>query len=113
MGSESPTLATAIGLCVAVALSIGACRPTPEPQVHEVTIDATSYSPRNLEVRVGDTVIWTNHDLLVHTVTARNGTFDSTDIAAGASWRTEVPRPGGFDYFCLYHPTMEGSLSAR
>ena len=105
-------LGASSGLTVLVALSAG-CGSDFSPQVHEVVIDATSYSPQTLEVSAGDSVVWTNRDMLVHTVTARDGAFDSKDIASGESWRYEVFTPGDLDYLCLYHPTMRGLLRAR
>lgn len=84
-----------------------------EPRRHTVTIDATSYSPKTLTVRVGDTIVWVNNDLFPHTVTAKTGRFDSGDIAAGESWTYTVKAEGMFGYFCTYHTTMKGTLRIR
>src|SRR5262249_36113297 len=48
-----------------------------KPQ-HSVVIDASSFQPDYLIVGAGDTVIWINRDFFPHTVTAMNGSFDST-----------------------------------
>ena len=85
----------------------------PELRRHTVTIDATSYSPKTLTVRVGDTIVWVNEDLFPHTVTAKTGRFDSGDIAAGESWTYTVKAEGMFGYFCTYHTTMKGTLRIR
>jgi plastocyanin len=81
---------------------------------HTVKIDGTGFDPETLEVKVGDTVVWVNHDPFPHTATSRvAGVFDSKEIAAGKSWRFKVTRKGEFAYTCAIHPTMKGTLQAR
>jgi plastocyanin len=92
-----------------LALPLG-CGGARQPVTHTVHVDATAFSPAVLDVRVGDTVVWVNDDLLVHTVTGDSGGLASGDIAAGASWRYTAEHAGGFDYRCDYHPTMKGTL---
>ena len=83
------------------------------PATHTVTIDATTYLPKTVTVALGDKVVWVNKDLLVHTVTAKDGSFDSRDIPAGGSW-TFVPSAAGLTaYACTYHTTMRGTLRVR
>ena len=95
------------------AIRAMAAEQRPEPRRHTVTIDATSYGPKTLTVSVGDTIVWVNKDMFPHTVTARTGSFDSGDIAAGKSWTHTVKAEGLFAYFCTYHPTMKGTLRIR
>jgi plastocyanin len=52
-------------------------------------------------------------DLVAHTVTARDGSFDSGNLAAGASWSTVAARAGRLDYACSLHPTMNARLVVR
>jgi plastocyanin len=80
-----------------------------KPATHTVVMDATAYSPASLTVKRGDMVTWTNKDPFPHTVTAA-GAFDSKDIAAGKSWKYVARKAGRFDYVCIYHPTMKGTL---
>jgi len=42
-------------------------------------------------------------------VTAK-GTFDSSSIAAGATWQYTAAKNGRFDYVCAFHPTMKATL---
>ncbi len=57
----------------------------------------------------GDTVEWTNSDILQHTATATDGSFDG-DLPAGATGRTILKRAGGVTYVCRFHPGMKGRL---
>lgn len=59
-----------------------ACSAKAEPKTYQVEIRGMQFVPASLTVKVGDTVVWTNHDVLPHTVTAA-GAFDSQAIAAG------------------------------
>ena len=54
-----------------------------------------------------------NKDLVAHTVTAKNGTFDSKEIAPGKSWTFTPKDRGQFDYKCTLHPTMKGTLVVK
>ena len=61
-------------------------------------------------VRVGDTVRWVNKDPFPHTVTSKEGGFDSHEIASGKSWRYRARKAGVFPYVCTLHPTMKATL---
>ncbi|MBW8757043.1 MAG: cupredoxin family copper-binding protein [Burkholderiales bacterium] len=76
-----------------------------------VAIDGMRFVPAALAVRPGDRVTWINKDLVPHTVTARDGRFDSKAIAAGASFTWTASGKGHVDYACLYHPTMVATLT--
>ena len=54
------------------------------------------------------TLVFTNHDIVPHTATARDTSWHTGDIAANATARIVVT--GNADYFCLYHPTMTASV---
>jgi plastocyanin len=77
-----------------------------------VTIDGASFSPADLTVKAGDTIVWVNKDLLAHTATAKNGTFNSKVIEPGKSWRFVAKAKGSFPYTCSFHP-MNGTLTVR
>jgi plastocyanin len=96
---------------VAVSASVGIA--TREPIVHPVLIEGTSFTPQSLTVTPGDTIVWTNRDPFPHTVTARNGQFDSRIIAEEHSWTYTAKRKGEFPYFCALRQTMTGVLIVK
>jgi len=69
-------------------------------------------SPAEMSAKVGDTVEWTNNDVVVHTATARNGDFDVT-LPAKKSASTVLKKAGTVDYYCRYHPNMKASLKVE
>lgn len=78
-----------------------------------VVIENMQFAPATLQVRRGERIVWTNQDLVPHTVTARDGSFDSHAIAPGASWSLVASKAGAVDYACLYHAAMVAHLVVR
>jgi plastocyanin len=101
--------AAAVG---AMLLLISSCGPSRTRVTHRVEITAMRFEPALIQVAVGDTVRWTNVDLVPHTATSREGTFDSGDLPPGSFWAVVVAHGGILDYTCRYHPVMKGSIVA-
>jgi plastocyanin len=100
----------------ALCLALAGCGSKHEPKTYQVEIRGMQFVPASLTVDVGDTVVWTNHDVLPHTVTSgipAPTAFDSKEIAAKAQWTLTVSAAGEYNYACTYHPTMLGKLVAR
>jgi plastocyanin len=81
-----------------------------KPVTHQVVIDGVQFKPQELTVKVGESIVWVNHDPFPHTVTAAGKQFDSHEIAAGKSWMYKTTKAGVFAYACTLHPTMLGTL---
>jgi plastocyanin len=97
-----------------VLAGAAACSSSSGPRTHQVAIRDMQFTPAELTVAVGDTIVWTNDDLVPHTVTSKPpGTFDSTQLDSHAQWRYVVTAAGAFPYVCTYHPTMHGTITAR
>lgn len=84
-----------------------------KPVTHTVTIEAVAFQPDTLTVKPGDTVVWVNKDPFPHTVTSKDGGFDSQSLQAGESWKYVVKGTGDFAYICTFHPTMKGILRVK
>ena len=94
---------------------VAACSGKPAPhesQTFQVEIRGMQFVPPALHVHKGDLVVWTNRDIVPHTVTSA-GWFDSGPLAPGQSWSHAVTEDLDFDYVCTMHPTMHGQLLAR
>jgi plastocyanin len=74
----------------------------------EVSIDKLVFRPAEIIAAVGDTIEWTNHDVMVHTATADGG-FDVL-IPPHKSASTIVTTAGTLDYYCRFHPNMRGRI---
>lgn len=80
------------------------------PTVHKVEIKSFVFVPQKLDIRVGDTVEWTNTDLAPHTATEVNKSWDTGGLRNGATGRITFMASGTMSYFCIYHPHMKGSV---
>jgi plastocyanin len=75
------------------------------------------YQPNTTQVKVGDTVGWTNDDDTLHTVTSGLGTdenagasFDSGMMGTGKIFEHTFTTAGEYPYFCILHPDMTGKV---
>ena len=83
--------------------------PSPSgPVTRDVRIGDLFFSPSTLDLRVGDTVAWTNAGRAPHTATS--GSFDSGRLASGGTFRWTAAAAGTIAYGCTLHPEMTGTL---
>lgn len=78
---------------------------------HRVVIEEMQFAPARLTVAPGDTVSWINRDVVPHTATAADRSWDSGTLEQGDRWSLVVEDGGSIDYTCLFHPTMSGRLA--
>ena len=108
MPSISPTPSDRRTLTVGLAaFLLGGCAAA-KPRTLHVTVAQMAFTPKVLQARVGDTVVWTNNDIVPHTATAAGG-FD-IDLPVKGGGQTALNRPGTIDYACSYHPSMTGRI---
>lgn len=84
------------------------------------TLSDKAFSPNNMKVKVGNTIVWTNDDSTIHTVTSGSPNtpdagqvFDSgltSLISPSKTFSHKFTSPGEFSYFCRLHPTMIGEI---
>jgi len=77
------------------------------------------YLPADITINAGDTVEWINGDTAAHTVTGGSpadgpsGVFDSSLVMADATFAFTFDNTGSYDYFCMVHPWMVGSVTVN
>ena len=77
------------------------------------------FSPADITINAGDTVEWDNVDTAAHTVTSGSpkegpsGIFDSSLLMADATYAFTFEDAGDYDYFCMVHPWMIGSVTVN
>lgn len=82
-----------------------------QPSEASVEILRFTFQPSSITVSAGTTIIWTNLDPVVHTVTADDGSFDSGSIASNdGRFERTFAEPGRYQYHCTFHPTMKGEV---
>lgn len=92
---------------------------TEEPTSQETTVEGdaatvtmvnTSFSPHELEVPTGTTVVWTNQDGHGHTIvdaqfhdSAESWSYDSGSVASGGQASYTFESAGIYEYYCDVH----------
>ncbi len=72
---------------------------TPPGPVSIVSIKSGKFRPKNVTVKIGTTLTFTNNDSTPQSVTSDTpGVFDSGPIAPGASWKYTFAKAGTFPY---------------
>ena len=85
---------------------------TTPPKVHTVEIKQMRFTPAELIVHKGDTVIWVNHDIVPHDITEESRkAWKSPLLVVGKSWSLVVTQ--STDYYCSIHPEMTGKIIVK
>ena len=69
-----------------------------------------AFDPPAIAVSVGQTLTWTNNDVVPHTATADEKFWDSGQMAPGLTYTVTVTKPGTYDYRCSIHPFMHAKV---
>ncbi len=110
----TPTTFRGLGasLAVAAALTLSFGGAPAHAETIAVTIDNFTFGPPELKVKVGDTVTWTNHDDIPHTVVSA-GKFRSKTMDTDDSFSFTFAAAGDYKYFCSLHPHMTGMIKVE
>ena len=123
----------ALILAVVVTLSFAACSKDVAAKGGVQMVAGHQFSPRSVEITVGETLTFTNETAESHTVTAyerspagseyfASGGFSSEEAARddvagglieeGATYSVTLDEPGTYEYFCIPHESdgMKGTI---
>ena len=76
---------------------------------HETAIRGFAFEG-TITIAVGTEVVWTNRDGAGHTVSAREGVFDSGALGEGESFSFTFDGAGSYEFYCQIHPSMTGTV---
>ena len=68
------------------------------------------FVPAVLQVSAGDRIVWTNFDIVPHTATAKDESWDTGKLDKGEHAEILVTADFAGGYFCRYHPSMEAEI---
>ena len=112
---------------------VEAAKPAPAPKVEEkpaaspapvqaqapaaktvtVSIKGFKFSPADITINIGDTIVWTNDDSAPHTVESSDGTLKSDELTNGDTYSHTFAKAGKVSYMCGIHPSMKGSVTVQ
>jgi plastocyanin len=79
-----------------------------------VSVQDNTFKPGTIQVKAGDTITWTNHGAVAHTVTATDGaSFDSGTLEPGKTFSFAPDKAGTIHYVCTFHAGMQGTIEVR
>ena len=108
------TLAVAVLAVVAVACSGGHdssnAPMTVGGMTNTVDIKSMDYKPGNLQVPVGASITFVNHDSVPHSATAKDGSWDTGLLSKNESKKLTFDKPGEYSYYCTVHPGMKARV---
>jgi plastocyanin len=100
---------------LAVALTTAAPGLAVEPQganpVERIRIVDNRFRNGTITIERGTVVKWVNRGNNPHTSTSTDGVWDSGTLTSGDSFRRRFRRVGTFDYMCVIHPSMTGTIT--
>jgi plastocyanin len=107
--------ASALGLvCSAALASSDTIVPTAENRgPNTIAISGFKFSPSEIVVNAGDTIVWHNRDSFVHTTASDSGGWNSGELQRDHRFQFVPGRAGRFPYHCAAHPVMRGVLIVR
>ena len=77
------------------------------------------YNPEAINISTGTTVEWINEDAAMHTATSggptsgADGVFDSEILNIGDTYQFTFADVGNYDYYCILHPWMIGTVNVE
>jgi plastocyanin len=73
-----------------------------------------AFDPKDVTVKVGQKITWTNDDSTDHNVTADSGAdFKSKDFGNGATFAFTPDKAGTIAYECTLHPGMKATITVQ
>jgi 3',5'-cyclic AMP phosphodiesterase CpdA len=79
-------------------------------QSPQISIDNFAFSPKELSVKRGTTVTWTNRDDVPHNVESSQRKFSSPVLDTDERFSYEFKDAGAYSYFCKLHPMMTAKV---
>ena len=97
------------GVLALVAVGLASTPAWVAPNASRVVMKAAAFEPQQVTVHVGEAVEWVNEDIVAHTATARDKSWEA-NVLPGRNGRVTMKSTGSFKYFCRYHPNMTGEV---
>jgi len=107
-------LALLVAACGAPAASPKPAEGKPAEQTssgnEDIQMKGFAFSPKELTVKVGTKVTWTNMDSAGHDVKAADGSWGSDTLNKNQSFSKVFEKEGTFSYVCTFHAGMTGTI---
>jgi plastocyanin len=110
-GSTAAPVASAGAPSAAAPSAASAAASAPAADATTVAIKDIAFNPQMIQAKVGETITWTNQDIIAHTVTLDDKSVDSGNVAPSATYSHAFTQAGTFTYHCEIHKQMTGTIT--
>jgi plastocyanin len=100
-------------LLLAIVVVLGLIAPTPAQAAEKIMITASGFDPAQATIATGETVTWTNNDVVTRQVVADGGAFTSPQIPPGRTYSFRFTRTGTFPYHDQTKTAQKGTIVVR
>jgi plastocyanin len=77
----------------------------------QVQIVDFAFSSKEVPVKAGQTVVWTNGGSVGHTTTSDKNEWDSSTLSPSKRYAVKFTAPGSFAFHCNIHPSMKAAVT--
>ena len=85
----------------------------PSGETHVIEISGLKFVPDNVDAQPGDTITWMNLDIVPHTATSKDGSWETGTLAKNESKSLVVAEGMASAYFCKFHPNMTATITTN
>ncbi|HEY8296863.1 MAG TPA: cupredoxin family copper-binding protein [Candidatus Baltobacteraceae bacterium] len=105
-------------LCATLGFALLGAAATPAPDAAAkpaivVHMKNFAFSPAKVSIKSGQTVEWINDDSVQHSATADDHSWNSGELAQGASWSKTFTAAGTYTYYCDDHEFMKAEIDVK
>jgi plastocyanin len=105
--------AVLVGIAGCIGRTVLSAQAASDASSQQIKIDNFSFTPHQLTIAQGTTVVWANVDDVPHTVVGTHQEFRSKALDTGDQFSFTFTKPGTYEYFCSVHPMMTGKIIVK
>lgn len=88
--------------------------PAADGDAVQVNMEGIQFVPQAITAKVGQEIVWTNGEPIVHNVVAEDGAdFESEAMEEGDTFSYTPTEPGTINYVCTFHPGQDGTIAVE
>ena len=100
-------------IMAAPAAMIGIHETANAADTHTVRINGFAFMPERLQAKEGDKIIFVNEDIVPHTATATDESWDTGSLDTGEGAEIILSADMTMDYYCRFHPMMKAVIEPQ
>lgn len=113
-GSDDESTSSSSSDAPAASTSTPAATPAASGDAVRVVMKNIAFEPKEVTVKVGQKITWTNEEPVDHNVVSNSGAeFKSEIFGEGGTFEFTPKEAGTIEYECTLHPGMVGTITVQ